>query len=152
MSKLTKRILLGILALLLIIQLFRIDKTNPPIDTTKDFVKLTSPPAEVAQLVKNVCYDCHSHETKYPWYTNIAPVSWWVKGHIDHGRENLNFSTWADYEPKKANHKLEECYEEVEETHMPLASYTWMHPEARMSDDQRTVLVNWFKQKYQEGE
>lgn len=101
MSKLTKRILLGLVGLLLVIQFFRIDKTNPPVNQAKDFIKLSSPPAKVAQLLKDACYDCHSHETKYPWYTNIAPVSWWIKNHIDHGREHLNFSVWADYEAKK---------------------------------------------------
>ncbi|GJM36227.1 MAG: heme-binding protein [Saprospiraceae bacterium] len=140
-----KRIIYIILALLVIIQLFRIDKTNPPVDASQDFVQLTSPPTEIAQLLKSVCYDCHSHETVYPWYTNVAPVSWWIKDHIDHGRKHLNFSVWGTYEPKKADHKLEECYEMVEAKDMPLNSYTWVHGNARLTDAQREQLVTWFK-------
>ena len=145
MSKLVKRILLGLLAVFVIMQFFRIDKTNPPVDASKDFIKLNNPPAEVAQILSSVCYDCHSHETKYPWYTNIAPVSWWVKGHINHGRGDLNFSKWADYDAKRKDHKLEECYEELEKKAMPLKSYTWAHSNARLTDEQRALMVDWFK-------
>ncbi len=140
-----KKILLGLVAVLIIIQFFRIDKTNPPVDNSQDFMTLTSPPAEVAQIMKDACYDCHSHETAYPWYTNVAPVSWWIKKHINEGREHLNFSIWGTYTAKKADHKLEECYEEVEEGEMPLNSYTWAHAEARLTDTQREQLVSWFK-------
>lgn len=140
-----KKILLGLVAVLVIIQFFRIDKTNPPVDASQDFMTLTSPPAEIAQIMKDACYDCHSHETAYPWYTNVAPVSWWVKNHINEGREHLNFSIWGTYTEKKADHKLEECYEEVEEGKMPMDSYTWAHAEARLTDTQREQLVSWFK-------
>lgn len=140
-----KRILLGLVAVLVILQFFRIDKTNPPLDQPNDFITQTNPPQEIAALLKDACYDCHSHETKYPWYTNIAPVSWWIKDHIDEAREHLNFSIWGTYEAKKRAHKLEECYEEVEEKHMPLKSYTWMHPEAKLDESQRSKLVKWFK-------
>lgn len=144
-----KKILLAILAVLVIMQFFRIDKTNPPSDPAQDFLTLNPAPADITQIMKDACYDCHSHQTAYPWYTNIAPVSWWIKNHIDHAREHLNFSVWTTYPPKKAKHKLEECYEEVEELHMPLKSYTWMHPEAKISEEQRAALVSWFKEKYE---
>ena len=86
-------------------------------------------------------------ESKYPWYTNIAPISFWVKGHIDHGREKLNFSLWNDYTKKKQHHKLEECIEEMEENHMPLKSYTWVHPEARLSKSDKAEIINFLKVK-----
>ncbi len=140
-----KKIIFGVIAVLLLIQFIRIDKTNPPVDASQDFIQLTNAPAEVAQIMKDACYDCHSHETAYPWYTNVAPVSWWVKNHINDGRRHLNFSVWGTYEPKKADHKLEECYEEVEEGNMPMDSYTWAHAEARLTDTQREQLVSWFK-------
>lgn len=145
MSTLVKRILMGLAVVLVLIQFIRIDKTNPPLDEPNDFINLNKPPQQVTTLLKDACYDCHSHETKYPWYTNVAPVSWWIKGHINHGREHLNFSIWGTYEAKKRAHKMEECYEEVEEKHMPLKSYTWVHPEARLTEEQRATLVQWFK-------
>ncbi|MCP3932803.1 MAG: heme-binding domain-containing protein, partial [Bacteroidetes bacterium] len=126
-------------------QFFRIDKTNPPADPAKDFITLTNPPAEIGHLLKVACYDCHSNLTQYPWYSNVAPVSWWVKSHITHGRKHLNFSTWSDYKQKKQAHKLEECYEELEKGNMPLKSYPLTHPEARLNDEQNKVLINWFK-------
>lgn len=144
MSKIIKRILLGLLAVFVVIQFFRIDKTNPPVVSEQEFMALAAPPADVSQLLKDACYDCHSHETKYPWYTNIAPVSWWIANHIEDGRKHLNFSVWGTYDQKKQAHKAEECYEEVKKQAMPLKSYLPAHPEARLSDEQRTRLVEWF--------
>ena len=127
MKKKTK-ILWAILGLLVLIQFIRIDKTNPPADPAKDFIALKNPPQAVANMLKASCYDCHSNKSTYPWYTNVAPVSWWVKRHITEGRQELNFSEWGDYTPKKAAHKLDESYEMVTEGEMPLSSYTLMHP------------------------
>jgi len=137
--------LIGLLVALVIMQFFPIDKTNPPVDSTKDYITIAQPPANIANMLKAACYDCHSHEVKYPWYTSVAPVSWWVKGHIDHGTKHLNFSIWGDYSAKKAAHKIEECVEFVEETKMPLLSYIIAHPEARMSEEERAQLVAWFR-------
>lgn len=140
-----KKIILGLAVIFLIMQFFRIDKTNPPIVAEQDYLNITQPPAQVAQLIKVACYDCHAHTTEYPWYTNIAPVSWWIDNHIQHGRKHLNFSIWSTYSVKKANHKLEECYEMLEDTEMPLLSYMVAHPDAWISDEERTMLVDWFK-------
>jgi hypothetical protein len=145
-KKFTKRnILIGIIALLLLIQLFRIDKTTKPVDPQKDFISVTQPNDEVAALLKIACYDCHSNQPSYPWYTNIAPVSWWIKHHINEGQHELNFSEWASYSDKKKDHKLEECIEMVEEGEMPLASYTRMHQEAKLTDAQKLKLVEFFR-------
>ena len=86
-----KKVGWGALILLLLIQVFSIDKTNPPADPQDDFMTLTAPPVEIKTILKNACYDCHSNHTEYPWYTNIEPVSWWVKGHIKNGRRQVNF-------------------------------------------------------------
>lgn len=137
--------LIALLVALAVMQFFPIDKTNPPVDPEKDYITMTNPPAQMANLIKAACYDCHSDEVKYPWYTNVAPLSYWIKGHIDNGRKKLNFSVWGDYKASKQEHKLEECVEFVEETKMPLASYNIMHPEARMSDEERADMVAWFK-------
>lgn len=140
-----KKILITLLAVLIIMQFFGIDKTNPPSDANQDFMTLTSPPSDISQLLKDACYDCHSNHTKYPWYTNIAPVSWWIKGHIDHGRGNLNFSEWGTYSDKKRTHKIEEVIEFVEDKRMPLLSYIIGHPEAKISKEDRANIVTWFK-------
>ncbi len=139
------KILLGILLLLLLMQFARIDKTNPPADASKDMITMMKPPAEMATMIKNTCYDCHSNHTQYPWYTNIAPLSWWIKNHINHGREHLNFSEWGNYSADKRQHKMEECYEWVEETRMPIFSYVVAHPEAKMTAEERAKMVKWFK-------
>jgi Haem-binding domain len=144
-KSLLRKILLGLLAVFLLMQFYRIDKTNPPTDPNLDFLTVVNAPMEMATLVKNSCYDCHSHETKYPWYTDIMPFSKWIKGHIDQGREELNFSIWTTYEPDKQDHKLEEASEMLIETKMPLTTYLIAHSEARISKEERQALANWFE-------
>jgi len=139
-----KKVLIIIISILVVIQFITIDKTNPVVDSSKDFITLTNPPQEIGMMIKSSCYDCHSHHTKYPWYTNVAPVSWIIKNHIDVGRSHLNFSAWSEYDSRKQNHQLEECIEVVENSEMPLIPYTLAHSEANLSDEQRKILVNWF--------
>lgn len=140
-----KKIALISAIILLAIQSFRIDKTTHPIDATKDFIAINKPSAEVSNTLKVACYDCHSNQSTYPWYTNIAPVSWWIKHHINEGSEHLNFSEWGTYTEKRKNHKLDECVELVEEGEMPMNSYTWIHKEAKLTDTQKLELVTFFK-------
>lgn len=140
-----KKILLLLVALVLI-QFIRIDKNNPPIVEANDYLSISKPTNETSTLIKNACYDCHSHDTSYPWYTNIAPLSWWIKGHINGGREKLNFSDWGNYSQNKREHKLEECVDFVERKSMPLKSYTWLHSDAKLDEIQRKALVQWFSQ------
>jgi hypothetical protein len=141
----TKNIAIFLVFLFIIIQAFRIDKTTQPVDAAKDFIALTSANAEVANTLKTACYDCHSNQPVYPWYTNIAPVSWWIKHHIDEGSHHLNFSEWGTYTAKRRDHKLEECIEMVEEGEMPMSSYTIMHGNAKLTDAQKLQLVEFFK-------
>ncbi len=146
-NRVVKIVVYALAGFLVIAQLFRIDKTNPAVDASVDYLATVEVPAEVSQLLKASCYDCHSDETAYPWYTNIAPVSWWIKKHINDGRKHLNFSVWGTYTAKRKAHKMEECYEMVEEGEMPMASYTWMHGDAALDDDQKALLVDWFKKQ-----
>lgn len=141
---LTKRnILLPLLLIFIAMQFFAIDKTNPPVELEKDFIELTKPPADIAANMKTMCYDCHSHESRYPWYTNIAPFSWRIKSHIDNGRKHLNFSLWVDYSEKKQAHKLDECVDMMTKHWMPTLDYKLMH--GRLSDDEYTELATFFK-------
>ena len=143
--KLYKKIAWVLLSALVIIQFFRIDKTNPSYDASNDFISINNPPEDIKMMLKTSCYDCHSYESKYPWYTNVAPISFWVKGHIKNGRKKLNFSDWGTYSDNKADHKLEETVEYVNEGWMPLKSYTWGHSDAKLSDEDRTRLVAYFQ-------
>ena len=140
-----RNIIIGIVVVLLLIQLIRIDKTNPPVQHGMDFITITNPSVEIGTILRTSCYDCHSNEASYPWYTNIAPVSWWIKHHINEGREELNFSEWGKYNAKKADHKLEECIELVQEGEMPMSSYTLMHGNAVLSESQKQQLTKWFE-------
>jgi hypothetical protein len=139
-----KKIVIGIVALILIIQFFRIDKSNPPIKEEMDFIKITNTPVKIGTVLRTSCYDCHSNETNYPWYTNMAPFSWWTKHHINEGRAELNFSEWGSYNAKKADHKLEECVEQIQEGEMPMSSYLMAHKEAELSEEQKQLLMDWF--------
>jgi hypothetical protein len=138
-----KKVLIIIVVLLVAIQFITIDKTNPPVDISNDFLTLTNPPNELGNIIKSACYDCHSHNTKYPWYTNVAPVSWLIKEHINNGRNHLNFSLWTDYKEKKKDHKLEECIDMIKSGEMPMEGYVLFHQEAEINHEQKMQLIAW---------
>ncbi len=140
-----KKIVRILLVLFIAIQAFRIDKTNPPVVQSQDFITMHKPSETIANTLKNSCYDCHSNTSKYPWYTNVAPVSWLIKHHINEGREELNFSEWGTFTAKRKSKKLEDIVEEVEAGEMPMTPYVLMHSEAKMSTEQREALGNYFK-------
>jgi hypothetical protein len=137
------------LAVLLVIfvglQFFQIEKINPDSDPDLDFINRTNPPEQIKGILKTACYDCHSYQTKYPAYTYVQPLAWWIEDHIDHGRDELNFSTWGNYTVNRADHKLEEAVEYTLNEEMPLPSYTWTHGDARLSEAQRKELADWFE-------
>lgn len=147
-----KKIIVVLLVAFVIIQFFPVDKTNPAPTPGMDFLKIKDTPEKTAKIIRTSCYDCHSNETTYPWYSNISPASWWVKNHINEGRKHLNFSTFAVYEPKRQIHKLEECIEMVEKKEMPLESYYIGHQDAKLSDEQRVELVQYFKRVKEDTE
>lgn len=147
-----KKVLVVLLVAFIIIQFFPIDKTNPPPTPGMDFLKIKKSPEKIANIIKTSCYDCHSNETRYPWYSSISPMSWILKNHVNEGRKNLNFSTFAVYEPKRQLHKLEECIEMVEKKEMPLESYYLGHQDAKLSDEQRAALVQYFKRVKEDTE
>ncbi len=138
-----KKIIVGIGIVFALIQFVRIDKSVPDYEKSEDIIVATNPSAAVAAILKTTCYDCHSFESKYPWYSNIAPVSFFLKKHINEGREELNFSIWSTYSLKRKVHKLEEMKEMVSEGEMPLDSYLIMHSEAALSDSSKEKLLEW---------
>lgn len=141
-----KKVLVALLVVLVILQFFQIDKTNPEFDANQDFLKMHEAHTEIASTIKAACYDCHSNQSVYPWYTYVQPVGWFVKNHIEEGKEHLNFSEFGTYTPKKQAHKLEECYELIKKGEMPLSSYTIIHKDAVLTEAQQTELVSYFKE------
>lgn len=143
--KLLKLFFLLLLLIFVIMQFFRPDKNITQGDHTVDFIGETKPPVEVKTTLEQSCYDCHSNNTVYPWYNNVAPVSFWLADHIKDGKGHLNFSEWDSYDAKKKDHKLEEVEEMISEGEMPLNEYTWTHEEARLTEEQRNAIVEWAK-------
>lgn len=121
----------------LAIQFVPVDRSNPPVET-----EAPAPPA-VREVLRRACYDCHSNETRWPWYSRVAPVSWLVAHDVTEGRRELNFSTWNRLDAAKQVKALRETWEEVDEGEMPLRIYLPTHPEARLSDSDRALLRAW---------
>ena len=141
MKKLIRIVLVLLLAALGVIQFIRPDKNNEGYDSVVEFENETKPSVQVASLLKENCYDCHSNQTQYPWYAEIAPISFFLADHIKEGKEELNISNWRTYSLKKKDHKLEELIEKIEEKEMPLESYTLIHGDLKEND--RTLLIQW---------
>jgi hypothetical protein len=141
--KIVKKIALALLVVFIGMQFYQPEKNVDNSNHLEVFLTETNPPDQVRMVLKQACYDCHSNNTVYPWYNNIAPVSYWLADHVDHGKGDLNFSDWAAYSVKKKDHKLEEVVEVIEGNEMPLEEYTWTHAEARLTEAQRKALIEW---------
>lgn len=140
-----KKIALLALVILIICQLFQIDKTQKPVDPNLDFFNSAVNDAQAMTLIKQACKDCHSHEVNYPGYTKVQPIGWWIKGHIKSGVKKLNFSEWNSYSSEKKQSRLQECIEVLEENRMPLKSYTWLHEEGKLSEEDKLKIIALFK-------
>lgn len=143
MRKVFKVAAISFAVLFLLAQLIRPDLTNPPVDPVERLEASVNVPADVAAIFKRSCNDCHTNETVHPWYSQITPVNWWLYSHFDHGREHLNFSTWAKYTPQQKNKKLEEVCEVLKSGEMPLPSYLLGHRDAVLSPDDSKLLCKW---------
>jgi hypothetical protein len=130
-----------VVAVFILIQLFPLDRDNPAADPSSE-IKLEG---EVKMIVQTACYDCHSNNTRWPWYSYVAPASWLVTHDVHEARDELNFSLWNTYSQKRINRKFQEIVEEIEEEEMPMPIYIIMHSEADIDQEQRTVLINWAK-------
>ncbi len=140
-----KNILIGLVVLFVGIQFIRPEKNEGSAATPQDVTHFVTVPDAVMTTLKQACYDCHSNHTKYPWYASVSPVSLWLANHVDEGKSELNFSNFAQYDKKRMDHKLEEMAEEVEEGHMPLPAYTLIHQDAKLSEAQQQLIVEWVK-------
>lgn len=137
-----KKIVYALLALLIVIQLFRPTKNITTAEQIQSIDKAYIIPQNITGILQKACYDCHSNTTIYPWYINIQPVAWWMNDHIKEGKRKLNFSEFGAYTLKKQDHKLEEVTEQIVDE-MPLKSYTLMHNTAKLTADEKKSLTDW---------
>ena len=132
-------ILIGLIAIIIIIQLIPVDRENPSTNTE---LALKAPP-DIMTILEKSCYDCHSNNTNWPFYSYIAPVSWLIASDVQNARKHLNFSEWNNLPAEKKTKSKEEIIEEVSEDKMPLPIYLIMHSAAKLSDEQKMKLKEW---------
>ena len=137
--KLMKRIGLVLLATLVVIQFFHPAKNEGTADGPNAMVL----PADVKNILETSCFDCHSNHTNYPWYNNIQPVAWWLNDHVNEGKREINFSEFNTYKLKRKIKKMKEIREQIDESEMPLTSYTLIHGNAKLTEAQKTRLLAW---------
>lgn len=138
-----KKVFIFLAVILLVIQFFRPEKNSSNGASENHISKKYETPDEVKLILDKSCNDCHTNNTRYPWYANIQPVGWWLDHHVDEGKGEINFDEFLTYPAKKARHKMEEVNEMVKEGEMPLNSYTWVHKEAVLSMQEKLTIANW---------
>jgi hypothetical protein len=138
-----KKILVGLLFVFLFLQFIRPTRNISEGKSANHISNKYAVPENVATVIEKACNDCHSNNTVYPWYTNIQPIGLWMQNHVNEGKKEFNFDEFLTYSPKKAHHKLDEVIDQVKEGEMPLDSYTWIHKNAILSQEEKTALVDW---------
>ena len=141
--KIVKWVVIVLVGLCILIQLKRPARTNPAVDESQTVEAHTQMPPQVKDILDRSCRDCHSHKTEWPWYTNVAPVSWWITDHVNEGRKNVNLSEWGKLDKDRQDKKLRQICDEVEDGAMPLSVYLPMHPKAKLSEQDKKTLCDW---------
>ncbi|MBK5208775.1 MAG: heme-binding domain-containing protein [Flavobacteriaceae bacterium] len=137
-----KKVLFAILAVFILIQFIRPEK-NDSKNETNAISTVMEIPVEVNKMIQTSCADCHSNSTKYPWYNEIAPASWYLAQHVKEGKEHLNFSEWTTYNKDQKEHLLKDLKEVLNERKMPLKSYLLIHKDAKLTENQYQILYDW---------
>ncbi len=143
MRKLLKWTAIVLVVLFLGIQLMRPARSNPPVDESQTIEARTQMTPQVKAIFERSCNDCHSNKTVWPWYTNVAPISWWIVGHINEARQLMNLSEWGKLDRDRQDRKLRQICDEVTDGGMPLPSYLPMHPKAKLSEQDKKTLCDW---------
>lgn len=151
-KKIFKTILVVLLIALVVIQFFRPARNEAPEIAANQIEAVYAVPNEVQQVLKVSCYDCHSNTTKYPWYSKIQPVAWFLSDHIIEGKREINFSEFATYSLRRQYKKFKEIGEQVKTDEMPLFSYTLIHRDAFLNPAQKLLLENWAASSMKEME
>ena len=139
-----KKILLAVLVVIIVIQFIRPEKNNSN-NELNAISTILDVPNEVQEILKTSCSDCHSNNTIYPWYSEIAPFSWYLASHVNEGKEHLNFSEWASYNENQKSHIIKDIEEELQDKEMPLKSYLIIHENAKMTETQYKIMLDWVK-------
>ena len=144
MSKIIKKILFIGLIIFLLMQLYQPARNESfEQDITANFTKVYNVPKNVEAIVRTSCYDCHSNNTNYPWYSNVQPVGFFMEHHIKEAKEDLNFDEWGKYSKRKQENKLDRIVKQIKSDEMPLASYTLIHKNARLTTVQKKEVMDW---------
>ena len=138
-----KKILFALLLVVIFIQFIRPERNKTSEQQPADLIKQFSIPANIAGILKTACYDCHSNNTRYPWYTDIQPAGWLLANHIKDGKADLNFNEFANYSQRRQLSKLKATQNSIKDGSMPLPSYTLIHKNAKLSKEHRAMLLNW---------
>ena len=142
-----RKVLYVLAVVLVLIQFYRPDLNHSSYESAvNEFIQQNNVSSEVESVLKTSCFDCHSNHTNYPFYAQVAPISFWINHHVEEGKEHLNFSDWNNYSIKKKLHKLDEIIEEIDEHEMPLGSYTLIHRDAKLNEESSNLLINWSKE------
>ena len=142
MNRILKRTLLVVGAALVVAQFVGPKRTNPPTDPARTLHRKTPIPDDVDAILTRSCGNCHSNETRWPWYSYVAPMSWSVISHVNEGRAHMNLSDWTHTAEEGAD-LLDSACTEVRRGKMPIASYTWIHWSAALSDADKKTLCRW---------
>jgi len=143
MSKKKRLLWYSIIGVIVLMQAYPVSQPKISEDNPNDLIATTEVPDNIAGMLKTACYDCHSNETIYPWYSYVAPIKWLVYRDTYEGREDLNFSNWADMSKMDQATALSDISDEVLEGEMPMKIYPIMHAEAKLSDEDRQALADW---------
>jgi hypothetical protein len=146
MNRGTKLVLLLLIAVLIVLQFFQPEKNQGSITPESDLIGVASVPDSLAAILINSCYDCHSNHTEYPWYSRISPVSWYLYKHVRDGKGDLNLSEFGKLSKAEKIGALSDFYDAIEAGTMPLQSYTLIHSDARMSQEEIDALLDWADQ------
>jgi hypothetical protein len=141
--KITKLLVIVVACLFVLLQLKRPARTNPVSESSQSIEAQVQMTPQVKDILDRSCRDCHSNKTEWPWYTNVAPLSWWITDHVDQGRKSLNLSEWGKLDKERQDKKLRQICDEVEDGAMPFPSYLPMHPKAKLSEQDKKILCDW---------
>lgn len=138
-----KIIIVGVVGILVIIQFIRPDRNQSGQVSKQSMMQLYQAPDNVNRIIQQSCMNCHSNNTEYPWYVNVQPVGWLLDYHIRRAKKQLNLDEFAEYSGRQRINKLRSMRDQVKDGEMPLWSYTLMHEEAKLSETEKSLLINW---------
>jgi hypothetical protein len=143
MKKYIIKIVFALILALIGIQFLPVTYNQSETVLDSDFIKTYQAPEQIESILKTSCYDCHSNNTQYPWYSKIQPGAWFMEGHVNDGKKELNFSEFGDYSDRRKKGKLKSIISQINDDEMPLFSYTLMHQDAKLSENDKQIMKDW---------